>query len=886
MKNKNRPSPPDWTNWLLEKFVPPDNLEEVEGDLEELFSYWVERDGLKVARRRYVWSVLRLIRHYRKRRPESFNYPGVSGDMNKAVFNKRIHNGHSTIIFEGLFKFAWRNLIRDKGFSFLNIVGLAVGMASAMLILLWMQNEVSYDRFYRNEDRIYTLNNRDKFNGELFAWNATPKILAPTLKGEYPDVEEAVRTSQWSCVLSDGDKHLTEPGIFADSAFFKMFDFQLVEGNPDDALNRADKIVITQKLAKQLFGNSDALGKIVTIDSSHYSTIAGVMKDLPNNTRFSFNYIMPWSFLKKINSDDAFWGNNSIQSYVLLKRGVSEAAFNEKIRDITINHIKGAGHTSTTQVFAYPLKNMWLYSKSENGQYVGGRIEMVRLFGVVAAFILLIASINFMNISTARSEKRAKEVGIRKVAGAQKGMLVIQFIGESILLSILSFLFALLIVALSLPAFNKLVGKDLFVAYGNIYYWLFALAFILFTGLLAGSYPAFYLSSFKPVKVLKGTFKAPNALVTPRKVLVVIQFTFAIALIICTMIVEQQIKYAQERDTGYVKDKLVYTKLSGDIDKHFIMIKNELLSSGAAVAVTKSMSPITEHYSDGWGWTWPGSDEKDKKADFVRMSSDADFVRTMGTKLAAGRDIDVYKYPTDSTAMLLNESAVKTMRLKSPVGVLVTGDGRVWHVVGVLKDFIYQSPYDKIQQLIVLGPHSWFSTMHFKLNPANSTQEDLQLAEKVFKTYNPKYPFDYNLVDEAYALKFQDEQRTGALAALFAGLTILISCLGLFGLAIYVAESRVKEIGIRKVLGASVAGIATLLSKDFVKLVALSFVIASPVAWLVMHMWLLNYEYRISVGLWIFVVAGCMAVIIALISVSFQSIKAAIANPVKSLRAE
>ncbi|MBV9962632.1 MAG: ABC transporter permease, partial [Parafilimonas sp.] len=411
-------------------------------------------------------------------------------------------------------------------------------------------------------------------------------------------------------------------------------------------------------------------------------------------------------------------------------------------------------------------------------------------------------------------------------------------------------------------------------------------AFIIFTGILAGSYPAFYLSSYKPVKVLKGTFKAASALVTPRKVLVILQFTFAIALIICTIIVERQITYAQQRDAGYVRDKLVYTFIQGDVDKHYDLIRNELINSGAAVAVTKSMSPITTRYSDGWGWKWPGSTEEDKKTDFVRMSADADFSKTLGTQIIKGRDIDIYKYPTDSTAILLNEAAVKIMRLKNPVGSIVNGDGLNWHVVGIVKDFIYESPYEKVQQLVVLGPKSWFTTIHFKLNTANSTTKDLQLAEAIFKKYNPQYPFDYKFADEAYALKFKDEQRTGTLAALFAGLTIFISCLGLFGLATYMAENRIKEIGVRKVLGASVMNITSLLSKDFLKLVIVSLIIASPIAWWAMSSWLKDYSYHISIEWWVFALAGLLSIAIALITVSYQSIKAAIANPAKSLRTE
>ena len=487
-----------------------------------------------------------------------------------------------------------------------------------------------------------------------------------------------------------------------------------------------------------------------------------------------------------------------------------------------------------------------------------------------------------MNLSTARSEKRAREVGIRKVVGAQKRFLIGQFIGESILLALIAFVLALAIVEISLPSFNDLVGKKLYIDFWKpLLLVVLPLYLYYLRGVLAGSYPAFYLASYQPVKVLKGTFKASHALVTPRKVLVVLQFTFAIALIICTIVVERQIRYAQKRDAGYVRDKLVYTFLQGDVDKYYFSIRNELLNSGATVAVTKSASPITQRYSDGWGWQWTGSTQEDLKTDFIRMASDADFVKTLGVQLVEGRDIDVYKYRTDSTAMLLNESAVKVMHLKNPIGTNVNADGSQWHVVGVLKNFIYESPYQKIQQLVVFGPKSWFNVIHLKLNPANSTEKNLQLAEKVFKKYNPQYPFDYKFVDESYALKFHEEQRIGTLAALFAGLTIFISCLGLFGLATYMAENRIKEIGVRKVLGASVVGITTLLSKDFVKLVVISLAIASPVAFWAMDLWLKDYAYHINIEWSVFALTGLLSVIIALITVGYQSIKAAIANPVK-----
>lgn len=786
-------------------------------------------------------------------------------------------------MFKNYLKTTWRNLIGNISFSVINILGLAIGMASAILILLWIQNEMSHDRFHEKKDRLYVVNNRDKFNGEVWAWSNTPKALGPALKQDYPDVEDAVRVNDYQTFLfTTGDRHLNIDGAAADPGFLKMFSFKLIAGNTD-ALKGNNSIVVTQKMAIKLFGNDDVMGKTLKIDSADNFTITGVLKDLPNNTAFHFEYIIPWSYLKKINQDDNRWDNNTTKTFILLKPGVAQAAFDAKIKNITIEHTKN-GDKATTQVFTQLFSDAWLYSDAKNGVYVGGRIERVKLFGLIAIFILLIACINFMNLSTARSEKRAREVGIRKVAGATKEMLVVQFISESVMLSFLAGLLAIIIVELSLPGFNQLVGKELYIDFHNPGYWLFSILFILFTGLLAGSYPAFYLSSYQPVKVLKGAFKAVDSVVTPRKILVVLQFTFAIALIICTIIVQHQIKFAQARETGYSRNNLIYVNMQGDVARNYDLIKLDLLNKSAATAVTKSMSPITQSYSDSWGFSWPGSTETDKKIDFVLMASEADFVKTMGVKLTQGRDIDIKKYPSDSTALLLNETAVKVMRLKSPIGALVQNNGVDWHVVGVVKDFIYESPYKKIQQLAVYGPKAWFNIVHIKLNPANTIAKNMEMVAQIFKQYNPRYPFEYKFVDEQYAAKFEDENRVGTLAALFAGLTVFISCLGLFGLATYVAENRIKEIGVRKVLGASVTSITTLLSVDFLKLVIISFIIASPIAWFSMNKWLQGYNYRIHIEWWVFALAGGLSIFIAIGTISFQALKAALANPVKSLR--
>ena len=464
-------------------------------------------------------------------------------------------------------KIAVRNLTRNKGFSAINIAGLAIGMASALLILLWVQDEWNFDRFYAKTDRIYRIYCRVKADGTLRAVAQTPMVLGPVLKHDLPEVEEAVRYNETTFLLTGGQKHFNVSGAFADSGFLSLFDFPLVEGNAGEALQKENGIMLTQKLAKRLFGSEDVLGKTVRIDSNANFTVTGVLRDLPGNTSFDFEYLLPWDFMRRRGWEDHNWTNNFTYTYVLLKPNALQSVFDLKVRDVIIQHTKGSTGESHTTLFTQPLNRSYLYSRSENGQLVAGRIEMVRLFVVIALFILLIACTNFMNLSTARSEKRAKEVGVRKVSGALRSSLITQFITESIILSSLAFALALLLVRISLPSFNLLVGKSLSLDVKRPDFWAFSLAFVGFTGILAGSYPAFYLSSFTPVKVLKSTFRSARAAVTSRKILVVLQFTFSILLIICTLIVRDQINYAEQRDAGYDKSHLVFHFTGGRLQE-------------------------------------------------------------------------------------------------------------------------------------------------------------------------------------------------------------------------------------------------------------------------------------------------------------------------------
>ena len=791
-------------------------------------------------------------------------------------------------MFKINFRLSLRSLLKNKLYSFINVAGLAVGLASAILICLWIQNEVSHDRFHPNMDRLYILNNRDHNNGGVYVYNNTCKPLGPALQKDYPEVERVIRVNNSGAnfLLSNGDKHFSIHGDLVDTGFFSVFNFPLVEGNPVTALNSAKNIILTQQLAKKLFGDQDAMGKTVRVDSVDYLTVTGVVKDLPGNTDFQFDYLLPWSYYNKLYPNDNNWDNSNVLTFVTLKPKVSVAEFNSKVANIVIVHSKPG--EATNKIFARPFKDAWLYSKVENGQYVGGRIEMVKMFSLIAVFILLIACINFTNLSTARSEKRAREVGIRKVSGALRSSLIVQFISESILLALVAGILAVGIVELCLPVFNSVVGEKLAIDYNNPWYWLWALLFVVLTGVMAGIYPAFYLSSFRPVQVLKGSFKPVKTLLTPRKVLVVLQFTFAIALIICTIIVEGQVRFAQNRDTGYSRNNLAFVIMFGKMGMNYELIKKGLLSSGAATAVAQTSAPMTENWADANDFIWTGSNIKDTKTNFNIFTADKDLSATMHLQLLQGRNIDCDTYRTDSTAVLLNEAAVKEMRLKHPVGEILrrTFGGPELHVVGVVKNFILESPYAPIKPMVIAGPLFGYMVINFRINEHPSYGENLRKAEKVFSQYNPEYPFNVRFYDKEYVLKYADEQQVGTLVGLFAALTIFISCLGLFGLAAYMAENRIKEIGIRKVLGASVANIAGLLSKEFLRLVGISFVIASPIAWLVMHSWLAGYPYRIAIEWWVFALTGLLAFFIALATVSFQAVRAALANPVKNLRTE
>lgn len=787
-------------------------------------------------------------------------------------------------MFENYLKIAYRQLFKNTSFSIINISGLAIGMAAVILLLLWIQNEISYDRFHEKGDRIYELWNKAKWDNSIECWPVTPKVAAKTLRTQFPEIEKVIRVD-WPSnrLLITNNKRFFAYGNAVDPEFLSTFSLPLSKGDINTVLSNPNSMLITPKLAKKFFGDEDPIGKIITMEDKKQVTITGIIANPPNNTRFDFEYLLPWKFIELNDGDENNWNNNSTHTYVLIKENANIESLQNKIKTLRKDY---SGVEDVYDMFLYPSHKWRLYSSFENGVEDGeGNIQMVILLGFIAGFILLIACINFMNLSTARSEKRAKEVGIRKTIGAHKKALVFQFLSETILLSFLSFLIAILLVKLCLPAFNKLSMKALVLDFTNPYFWLFTLSFVLFTGIIAGLYPAFYLSSFNPVKVLKGTFKSSGNVVTPRKVLVVFQFVFAISLIIATIIVNQQIKHVVNRESGYNKNNIIYHFLSADLTKNYDMLKQELLAQGLATSVTKTNAPITERWSDSWGFEWEGKDPNDR-TDFDRYIVDDGIVKTAGLKLIMGRDFDLKNFPTDSTGLIINESTLKVTRLKDPIGKIIIDGETNYHIIGVIKDFVISSPYEPTTPMMMVGAkEGWFNVIHMRLND-QTAERDIKKIEQLFKKYNPEFPFNYKHADEQYAHKFDDMRRVATLASIFATLAIFISCLGLFGLATYMAENRIKEIGVRKVLGASVFNLTAMLSANFLKLVFIAFIIASPLAWYFMTQWLNNYSYRIAIEWWVFFVAGAAAFLISLLTVSYQSLKAALSNPVKNLRTE
>ncbi len=789
------------------------------------------------------------------------------------------------------FKTAWRNLIKNKGYSAINIAGLSVGMAVAILIGLWIFDELSFNKSFDNYSRIAQVMQNQTFNGEVGSQTSVPYLLGDELKKSYGGDFKYVSMSSWTYdhILAFGQKKISKGGNYFEPQITEMLSLKMLNGTRS-ALQDNHTIILSQSTAKALFGDSDPMNKVIKIDNKFDVKVTGIYEDLPYNSDFKeLTFIAPW----QLYIDNNVWGEkatnpwraNAFQAYVQLADNADIEKTSAKIKDAKLRNVTKADAAFKPEVFLHPMRKWHLYSKFKNGINAGGRIEFVRLFAVIGFFVLLLACINFMNLSTARSEKRAKEVGIRKAIGSLRLQLIKQFFAESLLVAIAAFFLSVLLVQLILPFFNEVADNKMSVLWGSPLFWLSGIVFTIITGLIAGSYPALYLSSFNPVTVLKGTFRAGRFASLPRKVLVVLQFTVSVILIIGTIIVFRQIEFAKNRPVGYSRDGLVMIQMATEnIHNHFDAVSNELKNSGAVSEVSESSSATTYVNEVDNGFEWQGKDPS-AQGNFGVVFVSPDFGKTIGWKVKEGRDFSK-DFLTDSSGMILNEAAVKFMGLRNPVGETIQWDGKPFHVLGVMKDIVMQSPYEPVFRTVFVMSQGAQNVVDIRINPLVSSHEALAKIETVFKKFNPEQPFSYKFMDDEYAKKFGDEERVGKLVSFFAVLAIFISCLGLFGMASFVAEQRIKEIGVRKVLGATVLHLWGLLSKDFLLLVVISFAIAAPASYYFMHNWLQNYNYRTDISWWIFAAAGLGAMMITLLTVSFQAIKAAIANPVKSLRTE
>lgn len=781
-------------------------------------------------------------------------------------------------------KIALRHILKNKGFSAINIGGLAIGLASCLLLLLYINYEWGYDKQFDNIDNIYTIENNQTGNGQVFTFMATPGVMAETIDNEVPGVVKTVRGSYpHTALLNYGDKSVKKEAAYVDPDFFSMFSYDFISGNRETALSDVNSIVLSRSLAESLFGNvNDAMGKIVRYKNKTDLKVTGVVENPPANSSIKYDYALPWTIFENENTwtKNAGWTSNYCYTFVELSSKDQYAQADALIRKM----INSNQDSYKGEAFLFPFAKQKLYSKFENGVSVGGAIDQIKLFLWLAIGILLIACVNFMNLSTARSQKKALEVGVRKTLGSSRNALLGQFISESIIISAMAMVLALLIVVLCMPYFNQLLELQLQMPYSSWKFWLFILALVIFTGLTAGSYPAFYLSSFNPLTVLKGKMSEKKGMFSLRRVMVVLQFGFSISLIVATICIYQQINFIRNKPIGYDQNNLVQIPVEGNLYDHLDLFRHEAENSGAVVSSTVFSQDITRGGNNGWGVEWPGKDPNDKVLfDFFNVGDN--FSETTGVKIISGREFSE-SFPADTLGnnILINKTAAELMHTE--VGSQINTGDSPSTIVGIFEDFVKGSPYRKVAPMIVSYTGNQGNFVALKLNPARNISSSIDKITGILQEMNPAYPADIQFADESFENKFKNEQVLGSLSVIFGGLCIFISCLGLFGLSAFSAQLRIKEIGVRKVLGASVPQVVAMLSKEFVALVAISFLIAFPLSWYVMQNWLQNYEYHIELSWWIYALAAITALLIALFTVSFQAIKAAVSNPVKSLRSE
>jgi len=788
-------------------------------------------------------------------------------------------------MFRNYFKIAWRNLFRNKGFSIMNLIGLTIGITCTILIYLWVNDELSYNKFQKNYHTTYkVMANRD-FNNQIFTDDAIIFPLASAVENNFPQVKNAVVTSYNNpAILSYGDIKLKKSGYTVSEHFFNIFSSQFIEGNAATAIKEPNSIVLTETAARSMFGNSEPLGKVVKIDNDRSVKVTAIVADVPSNSTLQFDYISPINFSdENVQRNLSDWRNSFSNVYIQTVPDADIKTLTKNINALVNQHDPT---DKVSSYFLHPMNKWRLYSDFKEGKNVGGMIEYVRLFTAIALIILLIACVNFMNLSTARSEKRSKEVGIRKTLGSGKHQLILQFFLESMTLAFIAFIFSIGVVFLLLPSFNLLVNKQLTLPINQPVFWLAGIGITAFTGIVAGSYPALYLSSFNPVKVLKGTFLAGKQAIIPRRILVISQFIISILLISATIIIYQQIQYVKNRDIGYNPNNLIMIPSTPDTDKSFDVIKQELLKSGLINSVTRTSAPITDIWNYSPSPDWPGK-PADQNIIFAALRAGDDFTKTFGIKIKDGRDFSPASV-SDSSAILLNEAAVKIMHLKNPIGMQVKygPKSKDYTIIGVTDNVVMSSPYKPVDPMMVFYNNAQSNYISIRLNNSAKPQQALGLLKKTFSQFNPAYLFEYQFTDQEFGKKFTNEELINRLTNIFAGLAIFICCIGLAGLASFTIEKRIREIGIRKVLGASVQQLLVLISKEFLKMVLIAFIIAVPITWWTMNNWLAKYDYHKSISAWMFVEVGFLILFLTLIVVSANTISAAVRNPVKSLRSE
>lgn len=879
-------APPQLFLRFFRWYCHPKLVDHIEGDLIEEYHERVRESGKRKADRKFIIDVLLLFR------------PGIIRPV------EGYQNLNSYDMYKSYFKIGWRNLIKHKEYAFINVGGLAIGMTVAMMIGLWIYDELSFNQYHKNYEDVAQVwgGGTDPETMTIEGSFALQYPVGEVLRNNYPQYFKHVSMAFGigDCTVSTGDKKFKRRGQFIEKEALEMLSLKMLKGSYQ-SLNDPHSVILSKSTAESIFGDEDPMNQTLSIDNRLEVTITGIYEDIPRNSSFSeIQLFFPWSLLVSyrewMKDKETDWDNRLVDIYVQLQSNTTMEAANAAIKDLYYENVPEDFFTTIEKykpfVQLIPMRSWHLYAEFKDGKPAGGRITYVWLFGIVGVFVLLLACINFINLSTARSEKRAREVGVRKVIGSAKGQLVAQFLSEALMMVMLAFAVSVLLLMVLQNPFNELADKDIKLPFDNPVFWAIAIAFIVLTGFVAGLYPAFYLSSFQPVKVLKGVLRLGRAATLPRKVLVVVQFTVSVVLIMGTLIVYQQIQYTRNRPIGYDRESLITVEMSDpNYNGKQDILRTELLSTSVVSEVTTSSSPLTAVWNITGGYTWPGKDPN-LDASFVICNVTHDFGKTVGWELMAGRDFS-RDFTTDSTdAVIINEAAATYMGLKNPVGQELTDVdefGRPkWSktIIGVVKDMIMESPYEPVKPTLYFFNDNASNLLHIKISPAVSASAALPKIEATLEKIAPTALFDYKFVDEEYALKFSQEERIGTLSGIFSVLAIFISCLGLFGLASFVAEQRTKEIGIRKVVGASVFNLWKMLSKDFVVLVIISCCIAIPIAYNFLAVWLKKYEYRTEISWWIWVVTILAALIITLLTVSHQTLKAASMNPVKNLRSE